>query len=180
MNEKEHEERELLRTIQGACATGLQLMPPSILCQSIGAIGLKQPLTVRLETSLQECLALLQGHRVGSVIVIDPSDKIAGILTERDCVLKIMGKVPDLSQAFVRDYMTPDPVREAPSATIAFALSLMSNGGFRHIPIVDQDDMPIGIVSVKDIVDFLVQRMMGELFEACELQLEDLQGSCSK
>jgi CBS domain-containing protein len=50
----------------------------------------------------------------------------------------------------------------------------MSNGGFRHIPIVDQDDMPIGIVSVKDIVDYLVKRMMGELFDSCELVLEDI------
>jgi predicted transcriptional regulator len=56
----------------------------------------------------------------------------------------------------------------------------MSNGGFRHIPIVDQDDMPIGIISVKDIIDFLVQRMMGELFDACDLQLEGQGDSCSE
>jgi CBS domain-containing protein len=171
MNDKEREELGLLKTIQGACAMGLQLMPPTLLCQSIGAVGLKQPLTVQLDASLQECLDLLQRHRIGSVVIVDESCKVRGIFTERDCVLKVMGKVPDLSQACVKDFMTPDPVREGPSATLAFALNLMSNGGFRHIPIVDQDDMPIGIVSVKDIVDYLVQRMMGELLESCELQL---------
>jgi CBS domain-containing protein len=56
--------------------------------------------------------------------------------------------------------MTADPVRERPETTIAFALTLMSNGGFRHLPIVDDEDQPIGILSVKDVVDFLVQKMM--------------------
>lgn len=171
MSEKEKgkENLEMLKTIQTACAVGLQILPPTVLCQSIGAIGLRTPLTVRPDTSLQECVDILQQKRIGSLIVTDELDKVIGIFTERDCVLKVLGKIADLKSVEVRGVMTPDPIRETPEATVAFALNLMSNGGFRHIPIVDQDDMPIGIVSVKDIVDYLVQRMMGELFEACEL-----------
>jgi CBS domain-containing protein len=160
---------EMLKTIQSACAVGLQILPPTVLCQSIGAIGLRTPVTVKPDTSLQECVGILQRKRIGSLIIIDEHDKVCGIFTERDCVLKVVGKIGDLSAVTVQEVMTPDPVRETPQATVAFALNLMSNGGFRHIPIVDQDDMPIGIVSVKDIVDYFVQRMMSELFEACEL-----------
>jgi CBS domain-containing protein len=149
-------------------------MPPTVLCQSIGSIGLKTPLTVRPDTSVHACVELLQKNRIGSLIITDSQDKVCGIFTERDCVLKVMGKITDLNVVEVRDVMTPNPVRETPEATLAFALNLMSNGGFRHIPIVDQDDMPIGIVSVKDIVDYLVKRMMGELFDSCELVLEDI------
>jgi CBS domain-containing protein len=168
-DEKENDANEMIKTIQTACAVGLQILPPTVLCQSIGAIGLRTPITVKPHTSLQECVRILQHNRIGSLIITDENDKVCGIFTERDCVLKVIGKVTDLSAVTVREVMTPDPIRETPQTTVAFALNLMSNGGFRHVPIVDQDDMPIGIVSVKDIVDYFVQRMMGELFEACEI-----------
>jgi CBS domain-containing protein len=44
----------------------------------------------------------------------------------------------------------------------------MSHGGFRHVPIVDQDDVPIGIVSVKDVVDHFVRRMLDGIFESVD------------
>ena len=68
----------------------------------------------------------------------------------------------------VSDYMTPHPVCERPDASLAFALNLMSNGGFRHIPIVDQDNMPIGIVSIKDMVDHIVKKMLKAINEAVD------------
>jgi CBS domain-containing protein len=49
----------------------------------------------------------------------------------------------------------------------------MSNGGFRHVPIVDQDDVPIGIISVKDVVDHLVERMLSGVLRECQIELSD-------
>lgn len=163
------EDRELLSQIQMACATGIELIPPSILCESIGMLGLKKPLTVSPGTPLSVCVSLLQQHRIGSVIVVDDDGRVMGIFTERDCVLKVMGKVGDLDRVSVSDFMTPDPMRESPETTLAFALNLMSNGGFRHVPIVDQDDMPIGMISAKDVVDYLVSRMLSGILDECEL-----------
>jgi CBS domain-containing protein len=65
--------------------------------------------------------------------------------------------------------MTAKPVTERPDVSLAFALNLMSNGGFRHVPIVDQDNMPIGILSVKDVIDHIVQKMVQAINEAVEL-----------
>jgi CBS domain-containing protein len=162
-----------LAHIQEACATGIELVPPAILCESIGVIGLKKPLTVSRNATLSECVAILQQHRIGSLIVTDDDGRIAGIFTERDCVLKVLGKVPSLDAAVVADFMTPDPMREMPDATMGFALNLMSNGGFRHVPIVDQDDIPIGMVSVKDVVDYLVERMLSSVLGECEIHLQE-------
>lgn len=167
------EDRELLVQIQQACAAGMQLLPPSILCESIGTLGIKKPLTVSLNTPLSECTALLQKHRIGSLIVVNDDGRIAGIFTERDCVLKVISKVASLDTAVVADFMTPDPMRELPDATLAYALNLMSNGGFRHVPIVDQDDVPIGIISVKDVVDYLVERMLSGVLRDCQIELSD-------
>ena len=154
------DQKTLLSTIHSACAQGVQLIPSDILCASIGSIGLKDPLTVTLEATLRECLDILQKRKVGSLLIVDSDGKLSG-----------MGKVNDLDAAFVRDFMTKDPVRELPDASLAFALSVMSHGGFRHVPIVDQDDIPIGIVSVKDVIDYFVQRMLDGIFESVDIDI---------
>jgi len=165
------EDRELLSKIQQLCATGVELLPPAVLCESIGAIGLKTPITVRVSTPLSECIKLLQDNRIGSLLVTSDDGRVVGIFTERDCIRKVVGKVEQLGSRVVGDFMTPDPMREHPDSTLAYALNLMSNGGFRHVPIVDQDDMPIGMVSVKDVVDYLVGRMFEGVFDELELDL---------
>jgi len=164
------EKKDLLTNIHSACAVGINLIPPTLLCDSIGSIGLKTPLMVKPDTSLADCVTLFQKHKVGSLLVGDADGKLVGIFTERDCILKVMGKVESLSDSVVGDFMTPNPVRERPEASIAFALNLMSHGGFRHVPIVDQDDVPIGIISVKDVVDHIVRRMLEAIYEACEIE----------
>jgi len=132
---------------------------------------MKDGIVVDADTSLARCLEILREHKMGSVLVADEHGKLTGIFTERDWILKVAGVVPDLSMAQVSDYMTKDPVRERTDATIAFALNQMSHGGFRHLPIVDEQDMPIGVVSVKDVVDFMVEKMMTSLVDACQLDL---------
>ena len=52
--------------------------------------------------------------------------------------------------------MTPDPEVLTPDAPIVYALNKMSVGGFRHVPLVDELQRPVGIVSVKDIIDYIV------------------------
>ena len=123
------------------------------------------------DSTLQACLDVMQKHRVGSLLVVDASDRLVGIFTERDFLLKVLGKVPDFSSVQVKDFMTKDPVREKPDASLAFALSVMSHGGFRHVPIVDQDDTPIGMVSVKDVVDYFVKKMLDGIFESVDTEL---------
>ncbi len=165
------DQKTLMSTLHSATARGIQLIPPNILSESIGSIGLKDPLTMPPTATLQECLEVMQRIRVGSLLVTDANAKLVGIFTERDFLLKVMGKITDLSSAKVADYMTKDPVREKPEASLAFALSVMSHGGFRHVPIVDQDDVPIGIVSVKDVVDHFVRRMLDGIFASVDTVL---------
>lgn len=165
------DQKTLMSTLHSAAARGVQLIPPNILSASIGSIGLKDPFTIQPDATLQACLELMQKHRVGSILVTDAKDKVVGILTERDFLLKVIGKITDLSSVKVRDFMTKDPVREKPDASLAFALSVMSHGGFRHVPIVDQDDSPIGMVSVKDVVDYFVKTMLDGIFDSVDTEL---------
>ena len=165
------DQKKLLSSIHSATARGIQLIPPNILSASIGSIGLKDPIVVRSDASVRDCLDIMQAKRVGSVLVTDNGGKLVGIVTERDFLLKVIGKVSALEQSRVADFMTKDPVRERPDATLAFALSVMSHGGFRHVPIVDEDDIPIGIVSVKDVVDYFVSTMLDSIFDSVDAEL---------
>jgi CBS domain-containing protein len=167
MEKKGMEKKDLMHTIQTACVIGVDLISPTLLCDSIASIGLKEPFAVNPTTPLAACIDTMRSRRIGSLLVVDQQGKVQGIFTERDCLMKVVGKVDDLSLP-VSEFMTGHPVCERPEASLAFALNLMSNGGFRHIPIVDQDNMPIGIVSIKDVVDHIVKKMLKAINEAVD------------
>jgi len=165
------EKKDLLHNIQSACVLGIELIPPTILCDSMGSLGLKEPLTVSPDTTLARCVMIMQQRHVGSLLVVDAKGRLEGIFTERDCLMKVVGKVSNLETATVSQFMTGNPIRERPEASLAFALNLMSNGGFRHVPIVDQDDVPIGIISVKDVVEHIVKKMLDAIDAAVEIDV---------
>ena len=73
------------------------------------------------------------------------------------------------------EVMTPDPEVLSVRSTVAYALNKMSIGGFRHIPVVDAEHCPAFVVSVRDIVEFLVEAFPGEV-----LNLQDATASKSQ
>jgi len=119
------------------------LQPPVPVCAEVG-------------TGVGDVVRRMQEYRIGCVLVV-AQQKIAGIFTERDLLLKVIGSQHDLEKTPVEEFMTNAPEAMRPIDTIAFALNKMSLGGFRHIPIVDDAGHPVGIVSVKDIVDYIAE-----------------------
>ena len=144
------------------------VLSADFLSQSVSTLKLKQALCVKEGDSIQKVVELLRKNKSGSVVVVESSGKLTGIFTERDCLLKVVGTGLDLAKTPIKEVMTPNPETQAPNATIAFALNLMSLGGFRHIPIVDDDGHPMEVMSVKDVVDFIVHKMNADLLGAEE------------
>ena len=129
------------------------------LSQSVGALVQDLPLpVVEEQNSLIDVLQMLKHHRSGAVLVTGSGGALTGIFSERDWVCKVADTV-HLAQAPVVSFMTKDPHTVAPSDHLAYALSLMSLGGFRHLPIV-QDGMILGLLTVKNILDELVKGMV--------------------
>ena len=124
------------------------------------------PVTVSTEATLQEVVEVLQDQHIGCVLVVDPAGKLAGIFTERDLLTRVAGRRLDWSQERVAGYMTADPETLRLDDRIAWALNFMHLGGYRHVPLTDEEHRPVGVVSVKDIISFLV-----ELFPAPVLNL---------
>jgi len=148
--------------IRDACESQLGVLDLNFLCKSLGQLAPKEPLLVSETTLMRDVLRLLKEHRIGCVMVVDNSEKLVGIFTERDYVLRVHGE-DNYANRPVTDFMTSNPVSQPLEATVAFGLNLMSHGGFRHLPIVDEQNHPVGILSVKDVVDFIVNSYTEDL-----------------
>lgn len=120
--------------------------------QPIARLNPRAPLCVDQDATLEDAVIAMREHRVGCMLVVDEDGLLAGIFTERDLLLRLENA--DLSRN-IRPYMTADPETLRSDDPIAFALNLMSVGGFRHVPLVDEQMRPVGVVSVKDVVNYL-------------------------
>jgi signal-transduction protein with cAMP-binding, CBS, and nucleotidyltransferase domain len=121
----------------------------------IGEFNLRQPVQVKTSTAVADAVAAMNANRIGCLLVTD-NGKTVGIFTERDVLTRVIYK-DESRMLTVGDVMTPNPESLSVGDTIAYALNKMSVGGYRHIPINDETGMPIGVLSVRDIVDFLVE-----------------------
>jgi CBS domain-containing protein len=141
----------------------LGLIDKDFLRQSLSALDPKEPICVKEQDTLEQALDQLRTHKVGCVLVINDTEKLTGIFSERDFVVNVAKDFERLRHDPIAKFMTRDPVTQPMDCTIAFALNLMSHGGFRHIPIVDGEGRPVGAISVKDVIDFLVESFTRDL-----------------
>ena len=125
-------------------------------------IKVPKPATVKLGRPVSEAVQLMQERHFGCLLVLKDG-VVAGILTERDLLMKVIGKGKDLKSMKVEEVMTPDPETFQPDDSIAFVLNAMHVGGYRHIPIVDEEKHPLAVVSVKDVVGFIAEHFPEEL-----------------
>jgi CBS domain-containing protein len=120
--------------------------------EPIRTLDPRTPLSLAPSAPVSEAVRIMREHRIGCVLIVE-RERLVGIITERDLLLKLEeGGL----QRPVSELMTPDPEVLRLDDPIVYALNRMSVGGFRHVPLVDGAGCPVGIVSVKDIVDHIV------------------------
>ena len=107
-------------------------------------------LTIGPAHTLRQAARLMSARRVGSAIVLDPDTSGPGILTERD-ILNSIGAGQDPDQETAHAHTPADAVFAAPGWSLAEAARAMSQGGFRHLIVLEAGD-PVGVVSVRDII----------------------------
>ena len=126
----------------------------AILETPISDLPLRDPILISPQASVADAVKSMNDHHTGCVLV-GVDGQLVGIFTERDVLTKDFFRV-DSHTVAVETVMTREPETLEPSNSIAFALNKMSVGGYRHIPIVE-DGRPVGVLSVRDVVDFLVE-----------------------
>ena len=134
--------------------------------QALSSLDLRAPICVSPETPVSDAVRLMNEQRIGALLVTSPRDQLIGIFTERDVLKKVLGGDAGRLDRPVRELMTAEPCRLHRDDAIVFALKLMHEGGFRHVPIVDAEGHPFAVVSVKDVVEFMVGLFARELMTA--------------
>lgn len=113
------------------------------------------PRIVGRACTVGDAVALMRQERVGCVLVCD-AGALVGLFTERDLMGRVLAVGKPLTTP-VGDVMTADPETVGPRDTVRAAVKRMRAGGHRHIPVVDDDRKPVGVVSAKRIVRYLVE-----------------------
>ncbi|MFQ5822893.1 MAG: CBS domain-containing protein [bacterium] len=122
----------------------------------LSALALKSPVLVETGTSIDQCIQTFLQNHIDCILVVE-NNELRGIFTEWDVLMKIVGLKNDLAKINVNDYMTPNPITLNLKDPIVSALRLMHQGGYRHIPLMDEKNYPVRIISVKDIVSYIVE-----------------------
>ena len=122
-------------------------------------MAIRHLLTVDPAASLRRAAKVMTDRGVGCAVVVE-KEKVAGIVTERD-ILRAVADDKTMDDAKVEDVMTRDVVSGAPGWEIVRAVKTMTEGGFRHLLVMEMDD-PVGIVSLRDLMDSMVELVHDE------------------
>jgi CBS domain-containing protein len=114
--------------------------------------------SVAPEDTLGEAAERMAEDGVGSAVVLD-SGRLIGILTERDLLRAVAGRV-HTSEARVREWMTVDPVTATEETSADEAMRTMLEQGFRHLPVIEEG-RTIGVVSLRELMRAAMQVDVG-------------------
>lgn len=132
--------------------------------EPIEKILYRDPVLVFPDTKVADAINYFIEKDVGCVLVVEKdTNKLIGIFTERDVIRKLVNKGHDYSKETINKYMTKNPDALYLDDPIVYALNRMAAGGYRHIPLVDEGNHPVGFISVRDIVEHLADYYSNEV-----------------
>ena len=126
----------------------------------------RPPLVFDESACVKDAMQAMQRRHFGCVVISEdgtPRSRLIGIFTERDILLKVIDCGRNPVTIPLRDVMTADPETLTVDAKLAWALNMMSVGGYRHLPVTDAQGRPAFIISVRDIMEFLVESFPAEI-----------------
>jgi CBS domain-containing protein len=134
---------------------------------SVARICLREVDLAEASESVLEAARRMRDRRVGTLVILDDTDKPVGLLTDRDLVLRVVAAGGDPRATSVAEVMTEHPKTVSERTPIESALSLMRSGSFRRLPVVNDDGKLVGIVSLDDVLVLLAEEfeLIGELLE---------------
>jgi CBS domain-containing protein len=121
----------------------------------------QKPVVLALHDTVEQACRCMWERRVGSVLVTDEHQRLRGIFTGRDAV-RMVAQGSDPSKTPLSEAMTPDPVTLKPQSRAIDALRAMNEGGFRHLPVLDNGRI-WGVVSRGDFSGVEIDRLEEEI-----------------
>ena len=123
-----------------------------------------RPRCVTPETPVAEAARLMETDDVGALPVLE-GEQLAGMVTDRDIVIRAVAKGKDPKGMPVREVASKDPITLHPDDDLSDALRLMASHQVRRLPVVDEDSRLVGIVAQADIASEAKEKAVGEMVE---------------
>ena len=146
-----------------------------LLRQSLASLPTRSPICFKGSDAVSEAMNAMQREHRGCVLVTEdgtPRSPLTGIFTERDILLRIINRGRNPATVTLDEVMVRDPESLPVDASIAWVLNKMSVGGFRHVPALDANGCPSIIVSVRDVVEFLVEKFPNEVLNLPPMEVK--------
>ncbi|MBF6599411.1 MAG: CBS domain-containing protein [Dehalococcoidia bacterium] len=122
----------------------------------ISSLGLPPPISIGRDASVGAALAAVQQHGMNYVLIVDDSGRAAGIMSERDVLMKVVARDVKYDEG-VDLYMSAIEETLTPKDPIGAAIQIMNRGGERTIPIVDASGRAVAVLRTLDIIHFLAE-----------------------
>jgi CBS domain-containing protein len=129
-------------------------------------LPVRKPLVLSRFHTVTDAIRAMQSEHRGVVLVTEDGtlhSRVVGIFTERDVLFRVVDQGRNPATIPLSELMTSEPECLRDDQAIAEVLRMMSVGGFRHVPIVDAEGRPVHVVSVRDVVEFLVEAFPQEV-----------------
>jgi CBS domain-containing protein len=114
------------------------------------SIPKRHVLSLGPQASVWDAACAMTRANCGSVLVMEPPDRLLGIVTERDLMTRVLARALDPKGTVLSQVMTPHPQCVAPETRVADAVLIMIERGFRHLPIVGPGQKVLGVFSARD------------------------------
>ena len=124
--------------------------------EEIGTIRHEPFTAISPDMPVHEAVQKLVGLHIACLLVAE-DDKLVGVFSDRDILLKVAFEYDQYKDRPVRDVMTKNPIFVYKTDSAAAALTVMALCGYRHVPVLDIDDKLVGIVSPQRVTEFLQQ-----------------------
>lgn len=134
----------------------------NLMVESVARLMPTPPFEVTANRCVADAVEALRKHRVGCLLIIDDG-KLVGIFTERDLLTRVIALSLPLSTP-LRECMTLKPVTVHPMDSVRTAIERMELGGYRHLPVVDDEQRPVGILSAKRILNYIVEHFPATVY----------------
>lgn len=110
------------------------------------------PITVDRETPIEQAAKVMDDNNISSVMVVDKDGKLVGIFTDRDLRFAVAeGKVG--KGLPIHMLMTENPITISPGDLVIDAMKKMRDADIKHLPVVDEEGKPLGMITMRDIID---------------------------
>ena len=135
---------------------GLEEVDKEIFNRPISELKLPELVTMDQDSLLADIHETLFKNRFGAIVLTN-QNQLSGILTERDFLLKVWGKFENWKEVKASEVMTPEPFSMKLTDKISDCIKIVSRKKFRHLPVVDDNGRPIHMISIKDLLAFIIK-----------------------